>query len=130
MSDTLADDFVDDGAPVETCSSYLRRPLRSLSDVELERALLRSRPLRAHYTGLISSAIRCLLRGAKAPEAFGEATADQPQSNGAYGVHQFRLRLSGDETVYRVIVAPANAPISINGVRADEYFLDPISAPD
>jgi hypothetical protein len=41
-------------------------------------------------------------------------TIDNHQSNGAFCVHQARVRLQGDPTVYRLIIAPANAPIFIN----------------
>lgn len=41
-------------------------------------------------------------------------TIDNHQGNGVYGVHQARVRLKGDPTVYRLIIAPANAPIFIN----------------
>lgn len=39
---------------------------------------------------------------------------DGHQANGAYCVHQARARIAGDPTVYRIIIAPANAPIFIN----------------
>lgn len=41
-------------------------------------------------------------------------TIDNHQTNGAYCVHQARARIAGDPTVYRIIIAPANAPIFIN----------------
>lgn len=54
--------------------------------------------------------------------------ADQHQQNGLYGLHQLRVRLPDDATVYRVIVAPANAPITVNGVAIDEHFHQSITA--
>jgi hypothetical protein len=41
-------------------------------------------------------------------------TIDNHQCNGAYCVHQARVKLDGDPTIYRLILAPANAPIFIN----------------
>jgi hypothetical protein len=51
---------------------------------------------------------------------------DNHQANGTHGVHQARARLSGDPTVYRIIVAPADAPISIAGRDAADYFAQPL----
>lgn len=81
-----------------------------------------------HYAGLIACAIRCRLRGLDMPSEAGGMAVDQPQQNGAYGAHQFRIRLPGDHgNAYRVIIAPADAPISIGGVPANEHFAEPIT---
>lgn len=53
-------------------------------------------------------------------------TIDNHQANGAHGVHQARARLSGDPTVYRIIVAPADAPITIGGRAVADYFPQPL----
>lgn len=41
-------------------------------------------------------------------------TVDGHQGNGVYGVHQARVRIANDPTVYRILIAPADAPIFIN----------------
>lgn len=51
---------------------------------------------------------------------------DNHQANGAHGVHQARAKLSGDPTVYRIIVAPADAPITIGGRAVADYFPQPL----
>jgi hypothetical protein len=51
---------------------------------------------------------------------------DNHQTNGAHCVHQARVRLAGDPTVYRMILAPADAPIFINDDKrpvADAFAL-------
>jgi hypothetical protein len=53
-------------------------------------------------------------------------TIDNQQQNGAHGIHQARVRLSGDPTTYRLILAPADAPIKINGHPIGEHFAEPI----
>lgn len=78
------------------------------------------------YPGYIASLIRrALNHTAPLPHA-DDARADLMQANGLYGVHQLRVRLAGDDTVYRIIVAPANAPIAIGGVPADQHFSLPL----
>lgn len=58
------------------------------------------------------------------------AIADQHQSNGTWGIHQFRVRRVGDPTIYRVIVAPEDAPIFVgsapNGLAIDKHFIEPL----
>lgn len=53
-------------------------------------------------------------------------TIDGHQGNGSYGVHQARVQLSGDPTTYRLILAPADAPIMINGRPIGEHFAKPL----
>lgn len=53
-------------------------------------------------------------------------TIDNHQGNGAHGVHQARVRLAGDPTVYRVLVMPADAPIQIGGRAIADYFPRPL----
>ena len=54
-------------------------------------------------------------------------TCDQHQSNALFGVHQLRIRRPGDPTVYRVLVAPAGAPIQIGSIPVDAHFSRPIT---
>jgi hypothetical protein len=68
------------------------------------------------YPGFIASLITRFL----------PVTADQHQANGAYGVHQVRCRLPNDPTTYRIIIAPADAPIFIGKVPVDQHFIEPI----
>lgn len=44
-----------------------------------------------------------------------QITIDNHQSNGVSCIHQARVRLKGDPTTYRMIIAPADAEIFING---------------
>lgn len=74
------------------------------------------------FSGLIAHTLAKLVR-----EHAG-VTADQEQSNGLWCVKQFRVVLPGDTMAYRVIVAPANAPVFIGGVAADEHFSEPLRA--
>jgi hypothetical protein len=76
-----------------------------------------------HFTGMIISSIARLINGDAPHDGFEGAFADEHQQNGMYGAHQLRVTLSDDPTVYRVIVAPANAPITIGGIPADQHFL-------
>jgi hypothetical protein len=83
-------------------------------------------PPRTVYSLLVTSAIWRLLKGSPLPvDAIG-IEADQLQSNGLYCVHQMRVRLPGDPQRYRVIIAPADAPITIGGVPADQHFSEPL----
>ena len=84
--------------------------LQKLDDI---RTAIRS--LRCVYPGEIAVAIHEAL-----------PNCDQHQSNGLFAIHQLRVRRPGDKTVYRIIVAPADAPIQIGSVLADEHFKKPI----
>lgn len=64
--------------------------------------------------GYILAAIRSALKESSAPQIAQEIAIDGHQVNGAYCVHQARVRIAGDPTIYRMIIAPANAPIFIN----------------
>lgn len=74
------------------------------------------------YPGYVASMIRKALTA-------GGVSVDQHQSNGTYGAHQLRVRLPDDATIYRAIIAPADAPISIGCVDADLHFQEPIGRP-
>lgn len=68
------------------------------------------------YSGFIIAQIIDWARKDAAARKHGEdsITIDNHQCNGVHGVHQARARIKGDPTVYRVIIAPADAPIFIN----------------
>jgi hypothetical protein len=70
---------------------------------------------RQHFTGLILATIRQACRAT-------EVKVHHGQQNGSYGVHQALVKLDSDPTDYRLILAPANAPITINGRPIDEHF--------
>lgn len=53
-------------------------------------------------------------------------TVDNHQGNGVYGVHQARVRLAGDPTIYRLVIAPHDAPISINSMPIGDHFAEPL----
>jgi hypothetical protein len=74
------------------------------------------------YPGFIASLI------SRALPMQAEAAVDQHQANGCYGVHQLRAKLAGDPTTYRIIIAPADAPIFVGKTPADSHFLESIDA--
>jgi len=53
-------------------------------------------------------------------------TVSGHQGNGLYGIHQARVTLAGDPTTYRLIIAPADAPIAINGLPISDHFAQPL----
>lgn len=78
-------------------------------------------PVQAHYCGLLVEALRQGLT------LVGDVCkADQHQSNGTFGVHQLRLTYEG--RTYRLLLAPAEAPLRIGQIPADNHFLEPIDA--
>ncbi|HEX3884777.1 MAG TPA: hypothetical protein VHW66_19140 [Stellaceae bacterium] len=84
--------------------------------------------LKPIYSFLIACGLRRFVNGERGPEEFSGATADEHQSNGAWGIHQLRLRLPFDDQDYRVIIAPANAPITVGGIPVDQHFSYPLGA--
>lgn len=79
------------------------------------------KPVQPHYCGLLVEALRQGLTLA------GEACrADQHQANSTFGVHQLRLTYEG--RTYRLLLAPAEAPLVIDQVPADDHFLEPLDA--
>jgi hypothetical protein len=80
-----------------------------------------------HFTGMILHRLAKLL-SAEDPADPNHITIDQAQQNGAFGVHQRRIRLKDDPTVYRLLLAPENAPIWISGLPVDEHFIFPLGA--
>ena len=87
-----------------------------------------------HVSGLLASTIQRLLNVEAPPRDFLGADAQQHQQNGAYGAHQLAVYMVSPDSlegqIYRVIVAPADAPISIGGVPADQHFSEPLSRGD
>lgn len=82
------------------------------------------------YTDLVAAQIRrSLCEGEKIPAADG-MNVDQLQANGCYGVKQLRVTLPDGMGVYRVIIAPADAPVFIGKVHADRHFLEPLVPTD
>lgn len=78
------------------------------------------------YADLVAAQIRkSLLSGDIIHEAIG-LQVDQIQQNGMWGIHQMRVTLPNNRGAYRVIVAPANAPIFVGNVSADEHFALPL----
>lgn len=81
------------------------------------------------FTSLLAAEIRrSLLEDKKTVDANG-LQVDQHQSNGMWAVHQLRVVLPEGMGTYRVIIAPANAPVFIGKVSADEHFSEPLVAP-
>lgn len=88
------------------------------------RPVLASAMIPRVFSGLVAHTLAKFIRD------HGGVTADQEQSNGMWAVHQFRVVLPGDTTAYRIIVAPANAPVFIGEVSADLHFAEPLKAVD
>lgn len=80
-----------------------------------------------HFTGMILSAIRKAVHAAPGYPTDDDVIAiDNSQQNGSFGVHQARVHLANDPTTYRLILAPADAPITINGRPIGEHFSLPL----
>jgi len=76
------------------------------------------------FPGYIIARIAELAR--KEPASADRITVAGHQSNGLYGVHQARVTMAGDPTTYRLIIAPADAPITINGQPIGDHFALPL----
>ena len=76
------------------------------------------------FTGFILARLGVITRDQ--PDDANKLTIDGQQLNGVHGVYQARVTLRDDPTTYRLILAPADAPIQINGIPADEYFGQPL----
>lgn len=81
-----------------------------------------------HYTGVILAGIARAVNA----DRTAEATIDQRQQNAAYGIHQARVTIDGDPRPYRLILAPADAPIGLphSGDRIapiDQHFAERLS---
>ena len=80
-----------------------------------------------HYTGMILSMLRTAMnRENERNSDADKITIERRQQNGAYGIHQATVRLRGDANTYRLILAPADAPIEINGRPIGEHFSLPL----
>lgn len=75
-----------------------------------------------NYAGFILSRLRLLAMSQ--PSDPNKLTIDAHQS--LRDVHQARVRFVGDETEYRLILAPADAPVEIDGTPADDFFHYPL----
>jgi hypothetical protein len=87
--------------------------------------------IRQHFTGFILSRIRDAVRKANAEHPGDEITIDSTQQNGSYGIYQARVRLAGDPTVYRLILAPADAPIMVDHggpTPIRNHFIEPLGS--
>lgn len=71
--------------------------------------------VRQYHTGHIMALLRRAMRDSAVVVSPG------PQ-NGLYGVHQALVRLDDDPIDYRLLLAPANAPIFIIGQPIDHHF--------
>ena len=80
------------------------------------------------YPGFIMARLArwCAEHAARVGDQAEIMTIDNHQSNGSHGVHQARVILSGDPTTYRMLIAPADAPITINGQPIGEHFAKPL----
>jgi hypothetical protein len=78
------------------------------------------------YTSFILARLSLLTR--QEPNDANKVEIDRQRKDGSRGVNQARVRLAGDPTVYRLILAPADAPVQINGVPADDYFSSPLES--
>lgn len=77
----------------------------------------------AHFAGHIMA----LLRNAVIDADIGNGMSiDNLQQNSLDGVHQARVRLAGDPRTYRLVLAPAEAPISYNGRPIGDAFAKPL----
>lgn len=78
---------------------------------------------RVAYSRVERRSIGCMVACALSKLAcIAGAIPQRVKSNGLYGCHAFTLEVDGDDTRYRVIVAPLDAPVEIGGVPADEHF--------
>lgn len=78
------------------------------------------------YPGYLLARIAEWARSAPADPKHHAITVDGHQGNGLYGVHQARVTMEGDPTAYRLIIAPADAPITISGRPIGEHFALPL----
>ena len=80
-----------------------------------------------HYTAMILHMIRDAMRAANERNAgVDRITIDNHQSNAWEGVHQARVRLGNDPTVYCLILAPSNAEITYRGAPIGDAFAEPL----
>lgn len=73
-----------------------------------------------HFAGHIMARICAAMRD-EGREGDGIAVSNL-QQNSLYGVQQARVMLEGDPVAYRLILAPADAPIEIDGRPIGDHF--------
>jgi len=76
-------------------------------------------PIRQHFAGLVLATMK------RACAQHGVAISNR-QGNGAHGVYQARVNMDGDPSDYRLILAPADAPITLYGRPIDDAFAAPL----
>jgi hypothetical protein len=81
-----------------------------------------------HFAGLIITQIRNAVKLDLKVSGYADVLMiDQLQQNAVWGVQMGRVRLAGDPRTYRLILAPAEAPVMIGKVAADQYFNEPLA---
>lgn len=81
----------------------------------------------AHFSGMILTMIRDAVRCySKAVAPDDEIAIDNMQQNAVHGVWQARVRLKGDPNTYRMLIAPADAPLACDGRNLATYFAEPL----
>ena len=86
-----------------------------------------------HYAGSIMADIA---RAVNADQTC-EAAIDQRQANGAFGIYQARVTIPGDARPYRLLLAPADAPLGLinpgklgdleRGYVIDDHFTEALA---
>lgn len=79
--------------------------------------------IRQHFTRSILASLARMTRGS-------DVTIDQRQCNSMDGVWQARVRLTGDDRTYRLLLAPEEAPITLYGRPIDAAFSLPLDGTD
>ena len=80
-----------------------------------------------HFAGHIMAALRSLVAAdARANPCQSPISVDNLQQNSMDGIQQARVRLQGDPRTYRLILAPAEAPITYEGRPIGDAFAKPL----
>lgn len=89
-------------------------PIRALIE-----SLVTPAKLRTTHVGFIAAVIRRACKG-------DDVTVGYPSPNdasyGMFGIYHAPVRLNGDDTDYRLILCPADAPICVNGVAIEQLI--------
>ena len=83
-------------------------------------------PVRSTLTGFIATMIRRAVRDWSADKPTDAITISAAQQNGSFGIYQACVHLAGDPTTYRLLLAPDDAPIAVNGRPISEHFALPL----
>lgn len=90
-----------------------------------------SSPFSLVFSDMIAAVIKATLAEAKAegPAGASRIFVEDHQQNSLYGIHQLTVRVDVPmhKESYRIVIAPASAPILIGSVPADEHFVRPIT---